>query len=255
MANFEGTNKEFVKFIGPYARNSVQTLSRKLRERIGKCEECGSRTKNLEAAHRKGFERVRIIADILSENMEDDIVNIDLDDFTEKFKEAHTPPEKIIRVLCKNCHQEYDKTSSDDYEEAEKNEIIAIEKAMEVVKSNKKKTIEAARQNGFNEINVNNSIFANVNSAVNVWWLEPDNQKFSEDLYLLLSDTSTKKIFILKIPADKINNPETIFRQRTVHGKTKSSIEIIVDTNNRFIDRKSDSFDFSPFWEKTITVG
>jgi hypothetical protein len=255
MANFEGTKEEFAKFIGPYARNSVQILSKNLKERIGKCEKCGIRTKKLDAAHRKGFERNSIIAAILWENMEEDTVNIDLDAFTEQFKEAHTPAEKVLRVLCKKCHREYDKTSTDDYEKIEKDEIIAIGKAMEVVISDKKKAIEAAHQNGFSEINANNSIFANVNSAVNVWWLEPDNQKFSKDLYLLLSNTNTKELFILKIPAGKINNPETIFRQRTVYGKPKSSIEIIVDTNNRFIDRKSDNFDFSPFLEKTITVG
>jgi hypothetical protein len=255
MAIFNGTKEDFIKFVGPYARNSVQNLSKKLKKSVGKCEECGSKTKKLDAAHRKGVERNEIIASILIDSMEENIVNIDLDDFTERFKAAHTPIEGVIKVLCKTCHYKYDKTNSDDYEDIEKKDIDEITKAFDSIMiktmNSKKKAIETANKNGFGEITGSNSIFANVNSAVNVWWLEPDNQKFSEDLYLLLSHTDTNELFILKIPANIINDPETIFRQRIVSNKMKSSIEIVVDTHNKFIDRRS-GFDFSRFFEKTV---
>jgi hypothetical protein len=257
MVIFEGTKEDFIKFIGPYARNSVQTLSRNLKKSIGKCEECGSRTKKLDAAHRKGRGRNEIIASILIDNMQENIVSIDLDVFTERFIAAHTPMEMVIKVLCKKCHKKYDRTASDDYEESEKNDMDEITKACDnlmIDKTNdKKEAIQTARENGLDEITKSNSIFANVNSAVKVWWLEPDNQRFLKDLYLLLSNKDTKELSILKIPAGTINNPETVFRQRTVHNQTKSSIEIVADTDNHYIDRKSD-FDFSPFLVKTVNV-
>lgn len=45
MAYFEGTVEEFMRFLGGYARNRVQSLTSAYRKKIGKCEECGSHTK------------------------------------------------------------------------------------------------------------------------------------------------------------------------------------------------------------------
>lgn len=42
MAQFEGTIKEFTKFIGGYTRNTVQYISRNYRKKTTKCEHCGS---------------------------------------------------------------------------------------------------------------------------------------------------------------------------------------------------------------------
>lgn len=41
MAYFEGTVEEFMRFLGGYARNRVQSLTSAYRKKIGKCEECG----------------------------------------------------------------------------------------------------------------------------------------------------------------------------------------------------------------------
>jgi hypothetical protein len=121
---------------------------------------------------------------------------------------------------------------------------------------NKKKAIEIANKEGFVATTTSNSIFANVNSSVNVWWLEPNNQKFNNDLYFLLNNNKEfpSELSILKIPAGTIKSPETILRQRIVNEKTKSSIEIVVNKDNHFIDRKSD-FDFSTYWVNTINFG
>ena len=53
MAQFEGTIKEFTKFIGPHARLKVAFLAAKYKKQIGKCEEC-SNVNSLDAAHIKG---------------------------------------------------------------------------------------------------------------------------------------------------------------------------------------------------------
>jgi hypothetical protein len=60
---------------------------------------------------------------------------------------------------------------------------ILLQKFRLVKKWNMEEKVLVIRQangNGFSEITANNSIFANVNSRVNVWWLEFDNLKFSD---------------------------------------------------------------------------
>ena len=81
MAYFEGTVEEFMRFLGGYARNRVQSLTSAYRKKIGKCEECGSHTKQLDAAHLHGKERLVIIGEILKDFTEDGVVKIDLNVF------------------------------------------------------------------------------------------------------------------------------------------------------------------------------
>jgi hypothetical protein len=112
MAIFIGTIKEFNKYIGGYSRNTVQNITRKHKKEIGKCEHCGSRTKKLQAAHRKGKERPEIVCSILQNYIEDKIINIELETFEQQYLLCHQPIDEAIIVLCKKCHQEYDKNSS-----------------------------------------------------------------------------------------------------------------------------------------------
>lgn len=92
MAKFEGTIKEFTKFIGAYARIKVKHIALKHKKALGRCEECSS-PDSLDAAHIKGKERPLLIANVLSEFIEDDIVRIDLNEFEERFTKAHLPIE------------------------------------------------------------------------------------------------------------------------------------------------------------------
>ncbi len=69
MAKFEGTIKDFTKFIGSYARIKVMHIAARYKKQIGRCEECGSITKDLEAAHINGQERPILISNILSQFM------------------------------------------------------------------------------------------------------------------------------------------------------------------------------------------
>lgn len=109
MATFTGTLKEFEKYIGPRLRNVVQTsIARKLRKDVGKCEMCNTQ-KDLQAAHIHGTERKTLIKLALGEFCINDKVNdVDIVFLERKFKELHNPPEKIFKILCRKCHNEYD---------------------------------------------------------------------------------------------------------------------------------------------------
>lgn len=112
MANFTGTIKEFEKYIGPRLRNVVQTsIARKLRNDIGRCEICKSK-KDLQAAHLSGLDRKTLIKKALGNDYEDDkIIEVNIDQFEQRFIEIHNPPEKIFKILCRQCHNDYDKVS------------------------------------------------------------------------------------------------------------------------------------------------
>ena len=97
MAYFEGTVEEFMRFLGGYARNRVQSLTSAYRKKIGKCEECGSHTKQLDAAHLHGKERLVIIGEILKDFTEDGVVKIDLNVFQEIFDQEPHPASGILR--------------------------------------------------------------------------------------------------------------------------------------------------------------
>lgn len=107
--NFSGSKKEFKKFIGPRLRNTVQYLAKNHKSKIGKCQQCGViKQKNLDAAHVHGKERNVIIDQILDQYKTGDAYHVNLQEFEELFIKAHEPIEEVIRVLCKDCHREYD---------------------------------------------------------------------------------------------------------------------------------------------------
>lgn len=109
MAFFEGTLKEFITYIGPFARNKIQSITRK--EKVGKrCEMCNRANVILQSAHILGEERNQIIERLLHESYTriQGIYKIDLIDFSQKFIQAHMPFEKHFKFLCKSCHDKYD---------------------------------------------------------------------------------------------------------------------------------------------------
>lgn len=112
MAKFTGTLNEFEKFIGPRLRNVVQmSLARKLRNDIGKCEMCGKQN-DLHAAHIHGTDRKSLIKEALGNYCKNETVeDADIVVFEQKFKDLHIPPEKIFKILCRQCHRAYDNVS------------------------------------------------------------------------------------------------------------------------------------------------
>lgn len=249
MAQFIGTIEEFNEFIGGYSRNKIQNLTRKHKKNIKKCEECGSRTKKLEAAHIRGKERPSIIAQILQNYTEDDIVNIDLRVFEEQYVSAHNPIEKTIRVLCKPCHLAYDKKNnkSDSYVKTKLTDLQKVKNIINSIKVSKHKAIEILKEDGFNQLNNSNTIFSNINKALDVYWLEPNNDKFSETLFIILNDYENSKLLLFLIPKKTIINPELIFEQRS--DKNASKI-IINSSDNTFKDKNG--YDLKPYLAKSI---
>ncbi len=109
MATYEGTSEDFKKFIDGYTRNLVQNLTRKHKKKR-QCTDCKNRTR-LQAAHLKGHERPKIVQRILSNlntSSNKDTITIDLNEFEKMFIAEHTPYDKVIKILCFDCHKKYD---------------------------------------------------------------------------------------------------------------------------------------------------
>jgi hypothetical protein len=117
MAVFVGAIEEFTRYIDPWVRTVVTKITRPYRRDIGKCECKGcprhtgpcTETTNLESAHITGRGRPRIIAEILKDHTHNTQININLKQFELALKEKHRQPDECIRVLCRECHTEYDK--------------------------------------------------------------------------------------------------------------------------------------------------
>jgi hypothetical protein len=105
---FQGTRKDFHKYFGSFSRNLVQKITKSYKNSIGKCQHCEVSNVQLDAAHLIGKERKDIIDQILNNFEVDGIININLQEFENNFIEAHNPINKIIKILCKKCHLDYD---------------------------------------------------------------------------------------------------------------------------------------------------
>src|SRR5688500_5285816 len=113
MSKFEGTTKEFHRYIGPRIRNLVQSITKGYRRDLGKCEREGcTATEKLEAAHLHGRERPTLIVEALNGYIHDDRIKVDLITFEERFKELHYPLHETIKILCCKCHREYDRNNT-----------------------------------------------------------------------------------------------------------------------------------------------
>lgn len=109
MATFIGTEDEFNIFIGPRMRNKVQSLTKKAKNVANNiCQHCENSFAELEAAHVHGRERRDIIRSVLEEYRDGDFFNVDLQEFEQKFVNAHYPIEETFLFLCRDCHAKYD---------------------------------------------------------------------------------------------------------------------------------------------------
>ena len=260
MAYFEGTIREFTTYLGSYCRIKVMYITKKYRKNLGRCEECGSATRQLEAAHVKGKERPLIISNILSQYIENDLIKVDLDEFQEKFVDAHFPIEDFIRILCSECHRAYDKinpiheyipTSENlkeeaDLEKLEIKEIKTIEKLlMETIK--KSQALDIINSKAGSNLTGGDTLFSNINSAVDVWWLEPLNDKFKTGFHFILNYPDSRSLFHFYVPPQKISNPKELFYQRNDSDYSKIYIP---KSGTKFVDKKG--VDFGKFLVETI---
>ena len=252
MAQFEGTIKEFTKFIGAYARLKVAFMAANYKKQKGKCEDCGI-VNSLDAAHIKGRGRALIIANILSEYLEDDRIKIDLNEFEQKFVDAHLPIESSIRVLCKECHRKYDKQINEERPTIRKASIVDEGTTIEnLVKNqmNKSKAMHIAYTRNLTSLTNSNTIFSNIINAQDGWWLQPFNDKFKTDLHIILNDDRAHRLYIFKLPANTITNPSSHFKQRNDKYRANCS-DIYISTSGTTF-REKNGFDFSKYLVEKI---
>lgn len=110
MARFTGKTSDFTKFIGPRLRNWVTSISKKYRKDIGECESCPS-TEKLEAAHIIGKDRKMLMELAYQKYLysTDELLDVDLNEFELSFKNLHYPLKESFKILCRDCHREYDR--------------------------------------------------------------------------------------------------------------------------------------------------
>ena len=111
MSQFIGTKEEFIKYIGGYCRNKVNSITRT--ERISRnktCEHCKKTGVELESAHIAGQERIVIIDGILESNfkIKNNYFDVNLEKFEKLFVSFQTPVNDHFLFLCSDCHRKYD---------------------------------------------------------------------------------------------------------------------------------------------------
>src|SRR5437868_2288945 len=226
-------------------------ISAKHKKMLVKCEECRS-TAKLESAHVQGKERPLIISNILSQFIEDGMIRIDLTDFEERFVDAHHPIETTIRILCSDSHRKYDNEQKGRVDTKDSKDMEAVNEAKligELVSANMNKTtaIHLVNEKTGNHLQYGTTLFSNINSAVDTWWLEPLNDKFKTDLFFILNHPDTKSLFLFHLPPNVITDPKRLFYQRNDSDYSKIFIE---KSTAKFVDRKG--FDIGKYKVDTI---
>ncbi len=102
---------------------------------------------------------------------------------------------------------------------------------------NKAEAINRTIKESSLDLNNQNTIFSNLGSSLDLWWLEPSNDKFKTGFYIILNNNHTKKLLLFKIPKDEIDKSK--FRQREEKGVSQIIIPI---SNTKYVDRKGFNF-------------
>lgn len=117
MAKFIGTIDEFnALFGGTLLTKAVEAYAKEYREMVGSCQHKGKNgiecSGVLQTAHNHeaGYDRIGMAVEILKgyENA-DGIVEVDLDEFLQKYHDAHQPLHKTVKILCSKHHGALDK--------------------------------------------------------------------------------------------------------------------------------------------------
>ena len=111
MAQFKGTVDDFINFIGPFCRNKVNSITRNEKLKHNKtCQFCKKNNVILESAHLLGFERNKIIRDLLDAHfkVDDEQYHVELNKFEQLFIDRHLPINEHFYFLCSQCHRDYD---------------------------------------------------------------------------------------------------------------------------------------------------
>lgn len=124
MAKFIGTIDEFIAlFGGTLLTKAVEAYTKEYREMVGCCQHKGASdiecSKTLQTAHNHeaGYDRKGMAVEILKDyENENGIVEVDFNEFFQKYHAAHQPLHKTVKVLCSKHHGAFDtgtRTKSD----------------------------------------------------------------------------------------------------------------------------------------------
>lgn len=258
MAQFEGTLQEFIDFIGPMTRNTVSNLSRKFKKNTTCRHEGCNKRKPLEAAHVKGKERPKIIADLLANYREDnDLYIVDLAAFKNDFITAHTPIEDVILPMCKEHHLAYDKIQKIDVEypimldqfDTEDGIEIYTEKELEQLEDEEVKNIENAIGESLvstiklevkERYGIENKqiAFSKVSEANGLWNFDVNKSKFNHKFYFVFYNQVTENYKVA------IVQPNT-FDLKILPEKNKNAVRFLVD--EKYVDKSG--IDFKMYFE------
>ena len=114
MNMFVGDYKTFKKFFDGYARNKTRDLTQKYKSGICAC--CGTKEKEIQSAHKRGFERKDLVRKFFEESTcskEGEICHVDLDKFEESFVNFSKNLANF-HFLCEECHRKYDDSKIDE---------------------------------------------------------------------------------------------------------------------------------------------
>lgn len=163
------------------------------------------------------------------------------------------PIESTIRVLCKECHRKYDKIIKEETPISKKTSIEEESVIIEnLVKNqmNKSKAMKLVQSGNLTTLTNSNTVFSNIIYVQDGWWLQPSNDKFENDLHIILNDDRSHRLYIFKLPARSITNPSHHFKQR--NDKYRINCSDIYISTQKTLFREKNGFDFSKFLVEKI---
>ena len=256
MATFEGTLKEFDKFIGPTTNKVVTRLGKQLKTTQRSCqndslkeftvddEYCG-KYKSLDAAHfsHKKLDRKSIIKNILNQHFKKDkAYSVDLVKFLQHYEKAHMPLEENLIMLCRQHHVIYDRfnksTEADELESDEIDEIVLInlKDNQEIdLKTDEIKKLLISQIDYLNSANCN---IARISGKEDFFWnfnIKKSNKigflicmnQFDRSVTVLQYDFGLEKVGTYKKDKEKVSLIIRYSESEFIDRKTNYSYEII----------------------------
>lgn len=120
-----------------------------------------------------------------------------------------------------------------------------IEKLNNQLRMIKSKAMKIALGKNLTTLTNTNTIFSNIIEVQDGWWLQPQNDKFKNLLHIVLNDSRTNKLYVFRLPANTIKNPEVHFKQRNDKFRTNCSDIYIPMSGTKF--KEKSGFDFSEY--------
>ena len=253
---YKGSKKDFNKYFSGYGRNLVQSITKSHKTKIGKCEHCGVANTELDAAHVYGKERKEIINNILSDFSKGKVVEVNLDEFENRFIAAHEPIKETIKILCKKCHRDYDNDKSKTATLKSPKEIIKpilspgqnktqIKQLKVKQRPNKTKIINYIKNVSGEIINNNNFNISTINKT-GKYSVEPNQNCLNSDWHLCLINTKKQTIYYFLIPSKSAIYEKLYFRE------DKNKYRLLFETTDKKFTESSCHEHFRKFLKEDI---